>query len=290
MSEQQYGETGLRYLYGPLLPLTNALFAKRWFSRLLAWPSTWKRSAAGIEEFVAKWGIDLDDYQPGPYPNFAEFFTRSFRAGARPLDPDPTRLIAPADGKLLAYHGQHFSVKGFPYTARSILGYAPETGSARRSQDRARFRSSYSTLVDREHAPATALVLRLSVDDCHRYCFPASGRVVDSYQIAGKLHTVGPFSAGKIPVLVENYRVVTEMDTEHFGPLFIVEVGAMLVGRIHNHQIEVAERGQEKGYFSYGGSTMVILGEFLPDAELLERSAAGVETEVRMGAGVGSPR
>jgi phosphatidylserine decarboxylase len=264
MNEQQYGETGLRYLYGPLLPLTNALFAKRWFSRLLAWPSTWKRSADGIDDFVAKWGIELDDYLPGPYASFADFFTRGFRQGARPLDPDRTRLIAPADGKLLAYNTRHFRVKGFPYTPQSILG--------------------------REHAPSTTLVLRLTVDDCHRYCFPAAGHVVDSYQIPGKLHTVGPFSAGKIPVLVENYRVVTEMETEHFGTLFVVEVGAMLVGRIHNHQVSRAERGQEKGYFSYGGSTMVILGEFLPDAELLERSATGMETKVRMGTGIGSPR
>lgn len=254
----EYGSAGLKWLYGPLLPATNALFARAWFSRLLAWPSTWKRSAASIAPFAAKWGIDLEEYEPG-WTTFDEFFTRSFRSGARPVDPDPDTLVAPADSRMSVYDlgVGTFTAKGFEYTASSIVG--------------------------RDCAAPAAAVFRLRVDDCHRYCFPADGEVLETYEIPGRLHTVGPYSAGIVPVLAENYRMVTVFETARFGTLHIVEVGAMLVGRITNHPVRWARRGQEKGFFGDGGSTIVILGDFTA-------KPAATEQRVLLGTAFGRAR
>ncbi len=270
IDEPQFGEHSLRLLYGHrwLRPLTNALITRRWVSQLLTWPERRPRSAARVPEFVRRYGVDLADYPERAYASFADFFTRDFRESARPVDPDPTRLVAPADAKLRAYpvaDARTVAIKGFDYTIPALLG-----------------REAASS-------PRWCLVFRLTVDDGHRYCFVDDCQVVDSYELPGKLHTVGPWSDGRARVLTENHRVVSTLDTAHFGQVTVVEVGALLVGRIVNHPVTRAARGQEKGYFAYGGSTIVLLVDDLTiDADIVEHSHAGIETKVCRGEGIGS--
>jgi len=270
-TEPQFGGQGLRLLYGgpAALAVTNALLARRWFSRLLAWPSTWRRSAATIPAFVRDYGVDLADYPDRAYSSFADFFTREFRPGARPVDPDPHRLVAPADAKLLAYpvtDSLAFEAKGFTYRLADLV--------ARAAVPESRW----------------CLVFRLTVDDCHRYCFVDDCDVAGSYDVPGRLHTVGPWSNGRVCVLSDNDRVVTTLLTRHFGTVTMIEIGAMMVGRIVNHDVAHAWRGQEKGYFAYGGSTIVLLvGPLHPDDDIVAKSRLGIETRVRRGEGIGSP-
>ena len=269
VTEPQFGDTGLRLLYGwpGLLPLVNAVFAQRWFSSLLAWPATWRRSADRIPAFVAAHGVSLDDTEPRTYASFADFFTRAFRPGARPVDPDLRRLIAPADARLLVYPVTErltVQAKGFTYTVADLLGRPVLAGDA----------------------PAWCLVFRLTVSDVHRYCFMDDCTVRDTVSVPGKLHTVGPWSAGRVRVLAENHRVVTRLTTRGFGDMTVIEVGAMLVGRIVNHPVREARRGQEKGFFAYGGSTIVVLTTAVPDADIVVWSARGIETRVRQGEGI----
>ena len=87
-----------------------------------------------------------------------------------------------------------------------------------------------------------------------------------------------------------NCREISILETEHFGTVAYAEIGAMLVGRICNHKKTVFARGEEKGYFAYGGSTVVLLTEkgfVTPDDDLLQNSARGIETYVRTGETVG---
>ena len=70
-----------------------------------------------------------------------------------------------------------------------------------------------------------------------------------------------------------------------------MEVGAMLVGRIVNHQGQgFAERGKEKGFFEYGGSTIILLIKKdtakIKD-QILASSQAGIESPVKMGQMIG---
>ena len=73
-----------------------------------------------------------------------------------------------------------------------------------------------------------------------------------------------------------------------------VEVGAMLVGRIVNYHGERAvKRGEEKGMFEFGGSTIVMLFEkdrIEIDSDILRNSANGDETIVKYGEKIGKSK
>ena len=80
------------------------------------------------------------------------------------------------------------------------------------------------------------------------------------------------------------------LDTDHFGRVIYIEVGALLVGRIKNNGLTMFEKGREKGYFEQGGSTIVVFFEkdgIKIDDDLLEMSGNGIETKVRMGERIG---
>ncbi len=66
-----------------------------------------------------------------------------------------------------------------------------------------------------------------------------------------------------------------------------MEVGALLVGRIVNHDVEqTVSRGEEKGYFEFGGSTVIVAvqaGQVRIDEDIWQNSAEGIETVVKQG-------
>ena len=134
--------------------------------------------------------------------------------------------------------------------------------------------------------------LRLSVDDYHRYIYPVSGRRSHERTINGVFHTVQPIALEHCPVYKENTRKYCIIKTKEFGTILMMEVGAMMVGRITNHEAEpgYVTRGEEKGYFEFGGSTIILLtqkGAVLPRKNILHRSARGEETCIRQGEKIG---
>jgi len=222
-----------------------------------------------IAPFVKKHAVPLEDYLPARFGSFNEFFTRRIRPELRPIPSEPEALIAPCDGRLSAYRiteGAVIPIKQSAYTVSDLLG--GDAAAAR-------------------YADGTCLVFRLCVDDYHRYCFPDAGRRLGGAFLPGELHTVRPVALERLPVFVRNCREYTVMETEHFGTVTQVEVGAMLVGRIFNHpDRDRFVRGEEKGMFLYGGSTVVLLLEKdraeLPEV-LFADTDRGWETPVRMG-------
>ena len=93
------------------------------------------------------------------------------------------------------------------------------------------------------------------------------------------------------PVFTENSREYTLIRTPEFGMVVQMEVGAMLVGRIVNHEQEAyAVRGEEKGMFQYGGSTIIVLvgkDQVKMREDLLKKAQLGIETAVQMGETIG---
>ena len=131
---------------------------------------------------------------------------------------------------------------------------------------------------------------RLCVDDLHRYCFIDDGRLKGRKTIKGKLHTVSSLSADH-KIYKENFRVVNVMDTENFGRVIHIEVGALLVGRVVNHDVRSFTKGEEKGYFEPGGSTIIQIfkkDSVRIDDDIMVHSMEGIETRVLYGEGVGS--
>ena len=146
-----------------------------------------------------------------------------------------------------------------------------------------------SLLRDKAAAEAfnggSAFIFRLCVDHYHRYAYPASGRKGPDVVLDGTLHTVRPVALERVRVFCENSRRWCRLDCPGFGPMVQMEVGAMLVGRIVNLEQEgKAERGIEKGYFEYGGSTVILLVE----KDKLQVNKNYFETPVKMGQCIGT--
>ncbi|HBP19747.1 MAG TPA: phosphatidylserine decarboxylase, partial [Planctomycetes bacterium] len=117
--------------------------------------------------------------------------------------------------------------------------------------------------------------------------FPAAGRAGPSRPLEGPLHSVHPIALGGGAPSFVNKRSVCVLESEAFGPLALVEVGAMVVGTIEQtYRPGPVSRGEEKGTFHFGGSTVVLLaerGRLRLDEDLVRNSAEGIETYVRMG-------
>lgn len=140
----------------------------------------------------------------------------------------------------------------------------------------------------------TGLIFRLTPAHYHRYSYGAKGRVLCSRVIPGKLHCVRPVALRKVPVFVQNSREYQALAAEGFGTMVQMEIGALLVGKIRNEggrlPGEEAKPGEEKGYFEFGGSTILIL---LPEhavrftegfrEKYFEYQSKGAEIPVRMG-------
>ena len=238
-----------------------------------AWMSS-PCSVSMIDGFIRKNGIDMSEYESVPYASFNDFFTRHLLPGRRPVDGDPDALVSPADARVSAYKlsaGAAFFIKGVPYTVRSLL------------RDGA---------LAEKFAGGICLVFRLAVDDYHRYCFFDGGRIIAARAIEGVLHTVNPVSLGKYCVYAENSREYTVMETNSFGLAVQAEIGAMLVGKICNHKDSGSfERGEEKGYFEFGGSTVMLLlrrGRARIRADIVKNTLAGAETRVKLGERIGA--
>lgn len=230
-------------------------------------------SRALIGPFIRKSGIDLSDYEPVRYASFNEFFRRRIREEARPVDFSPEHLIAPCDGKLSVFpidDDAVFEIKGTAYTLQQLL----------RSRSLAeRFRGG------------TLMLFRLAVDDYHRYAYPAGGVESRSVHIPGRYHTVNPHAASRRAIYRENTREYSLLRTEQFGAVLMMEIGALLVGKIVNHAGGgPVRRGQEKGYFEFGASSIICCfekGRVLPDEDLIKNTREGYETRVRFGEKIG---
>ena len=266
-------ERSIRVLYGtaPGRVLLKALVRPGISKAAGAFLST-PLSRPLIGSFIRNNGIEVDEYEGAPWRTFNDFFSRRVVAGARPVDRDPAVLVAPADSLLSV----------FPVTAEGRFAIKNTTYNVAELLDDAELAARY--------AGGTAFIFRLTVTDYHRYCFPAAGRVTAARRIPGELHTVSPIPGADVPVYHRNTREYVLLETEAFGTLVCMEVGAMLVGRIVNHPVSgPVAKGQEKGFFQFGGSTVVVLCEaerITADDLLLKASARGEETQVHYGQAV----
>ncbi len=226
-----------------------------------------------INSFARKNNIVLDDYELEGIKSFNEFFRRKIKAGKRVFDTEPEHLCAPCDGLLSVWNIQKdtvIPVKQSVYTVERLLQDAQ---------------------LASEYEDGLCLVFRLCVNHYHRYAYVDSGKKGVNIFIPGVLHTVRPIALETLPVFTENCREYTVIENPVFGKLVQMEVGAMLVGRIVNLEGEgTAVRGKEKGFFEYGGSTIIVLlkkdSAKIKD-EILSNSIAGIETPVKMGEQIG---
>ena len=267
----------LEWMYGTALGrcLVRVMICP-WVSRGAGWLLDRRISALAVKPFIKSNHIRMEDFEQRRFHSFNDFFTRRVLEGRRPVDLEPGHLIAPCDSKLTVFPigaDSRFRIKGVAYTLEQLL------------QD--------GELAER-FLGGTLLLFRLTVGDYHRYAYIDSGFISQERRIDGVFHTVNPAAAGRYPIYRENTREFALLESEQFGTILQMEVGAAMVGRIVNNpgQCQV-QRGQEKGRFEFGGSTVIVLLQkdaAIVDADLIQNTREDAETVVRLGERIGKKK
>jgi phosphatidylserine decarboxylase len=279
-TEQVYGESFLRWAYGhPLGPIALDAFVKRpffsaWYGKRMSTPA----SAARIQPFIKEYQLDPNDFADAPssYGSFNEFFYRKLKPEARPIDPDASSIVFPADGRHLGFPKasaiEGVFVKGQKFDLPALLGDAK---LAERYQD------------------GTLVLSRLCPVDYHRFHFPAAGIPGETKLIDGPLFSVSPLALrGRLSFLWTNKRTITRLETPNIGTVLCLEIGATCVGTIKQtfSPGSPVDKGEEKGYFAFGGSSTITIfepGSVVLENDLRHHSGKQVELYARIGSRMG---
>lgn len=264
--ELEYGGSFLNFLYNSILGrillkiIINPIISKIGGLYNDSFISKFK-----IKGFIKKNNIDMNEFKEEEYKNFNEFFLRKIKENKRPLTKNNKDFISPADSKLLVYNidkDLKLNIKGSTYTLNELVNNEEDL---------------------KGYKNGLCLVFRLAVDDYHHYCYPDSGKLVKKNFIKGKLHTVRSVSKD-YKIYKVNQREYSVLKTDNFDEMIYIEVGALMVGKIVNLDKEIFNKGEEKGYFRLGGSTIVILlkdNVINIDEDILENSKNDIETRVK---------
>ena len=263
--EKMYGSAIGRALLKPLVnPALSELGGRILDSRL---------SALAVPAFIRHAGIDMRDYEPRKYESYNDFFTRQIREDARTINMVPEHFISPCDSRVSVYPINakcHVKIKHTPYTVAELLK---------------------NPVLARRYEGGYLWVFRLCVDDYHHYIYIDDGFESRRVHIPGVLHTVNPVANDVYPIYKENTREYALLKTVNFGTVLMMEVGALMVGRIENVPLRGrVKRGKEKGNFAFGGSTIILMTQkdrVMPDPDIYINSEKGIETRVRLGEKIG---
>ena len=351
IQEEEYGQKAIYFLYHHFLGrvLLKMIFARPYFSFLRGLYYNSFLSKKEIVPFVEKYGLSKALLKKN-YPSFGAFFSRKEAVYLREAGKENTKengeewrekiqgkehekgyegklpFYASASGKLLAYR--------IDEEGRIVLPQGVQKESAGKKENfhvlPLEIKGNFYSIEKILKAPCpeflkggTLLVFRLSLPDYHRYIFPTRGKLLRTKKIKGRLDSVRK-EAAHFKAFSENKREISLLELEGMGKILHVEVGAMLVGHIHNHlgfkpsfdkavecnkekgteccgekgNIQIGGKnhlahcfaaGEEKGYFSLGGSTIVeMLNEkIVIDKDLFENTNKGLETKLEIGERIG---
>lgn len=262
-----YGNRALGWLIRPEVSKLVGRFMDTGLSRIM------------INPFIKKNDIDISVCQKNEFDSYNDFFKRKLVPGARTIDMTDEGFVSPCDSRLTVYdiedtERQTFNIKDSEYTVASLL------------RDKK---------LARHYRGGKLWLFRLCVDDYHRYIYNVSGKQSDVRRIEGLYHTVNPIASEYYDIYKENTREYCLIRTQDAGTIIDMEVGALLVGRIVNRYVDSTDvrRGEEKGYFEFGGSTIILLiqkDKVAPLDRIVENSRKDIETRVRQGELVGYVR
>ncbi len=283
--ELVYGANALKLLYGDNFvsrclgaPLAYSLARIPLFSALYGRCQKSPASKNKIIPFIKAFAVDPSEFADdiSSFNSFNDFFIRKLKPTARPIANDPAVAVIPADGRYLFYQQldqiDGFIVKGEKFDLGSLL------------QDDA---------LAANYAKGSMAIARLCPTDYHRYHFPVDCLPGESRLINGWLYSVNPVALKKnIHIFTQNKRTLCTLDSQRFGKVLFLDIGATFVGAIHQtytpHQPQA--KGAEKGYFSFGASSLILL--FPPntisfDQDLLAATAQQIEIKCLMGQSMG---
>lgn len=276
VEEKVFGGSLIKKFYGK-----NPLFSlcRDFVSRLNIVSSVvgfWQRqrfTKKNVAPFIQEFGIDESEFEQKTFSSFNDFFVRRLKKECRPIA--TSDAVIPADGRYRFFEkmdGEIFA-KGQGFSLDELLGDKKLAATFR---------------------GGSCVIARLCPTDCHRFIFPVDGVANGPRLMNGPLYSVNPIALEKnIRYLTENKRYLTVIENKSFGKVLYLEVGATCVGSVHQTYKPGTGviRGEEKGYFSFGGSCLIVL--FLPgviefDPDLIELQAGGREVLCRFGESLGN--
>lgn len=276
MTEKVMGEKWLIWLYNnPVGQLSlNSIIKRKFISSFYGEIMDSPKSIKKIKPFVKNYKIDLNEVAKQKFSSFNDFFTRKLKPNARKINRDSNVIVSPGDGKILAYKNvtnQDFIVKGYKFNVKEFL---------------------QNDSLAKKYINGSILILRLCPTDYHRFHFPVDGKISELTKIKGDYYSVSPIAIKKIiKIFCQNKRDFVTIYTQKFGDVIMAEVGATMVGSIiQTYNLDIAIKGKEKGYFKFGGSSIVLLFEknkIKIDNDLLINTQNNLETEVKMGERIG---
>ncbi len=278
ITETPPGEVFLKLLYNnpfgktALLPIAKRKFLSAWYGAKMNRSSSVKK----IKGFINQLDINIDEAEKSisDFTSFNDFFYRKLKPSARPIE---NSFVSPGDGKMLGFENisdiHSFFVKGRKFTLKEFLG---------------------NEELAKNHKNSSLIILRLAPNDYHRYHFPYDGVPSEMTKIKGDYFSVSPYALASnfTKVFCENKREYCILSSEEKGEIIVAPVGATMVGTIietykPNQSIK---KGDEMGYFAFGGSTIVLLvdkNKLKIDADILENTKNRIETFVKMGEKIG---
>ncbi len=274
------GESWLNFLYhNPLGKLAlSALVKRKFLTQCYGGGMDLPKSKSRIAGFVDSLKIDMSEalLSQDDFQNFNEFFIRELKPEARPINNDPNVIVSPADGRVMVFRDINqldtFFAKGQDFSLQSFL--------------------KDESLAEK-YIDGSMVIFRLAPVDYHRFHFPADGEITESKLINGNYYSVSPYAVkNRLSIYWENKREYSVLKKTVVGDILLCEVGATMVGSIvQNYKPNsLVNKGQEKGYFKFGGSTVVALfekGKLQIDDDVLQNMNKGYETIIKMGERLG---
>lgn len=263
-------------------------------SRLAGWVADtrigWIKSPL-IRRFIRTYGVDMSEAKrphAEDYANFNDFFTRELKDGAREIQGDANTIVSPADGAISQFgniDGQRLiQAKGQEYDLLTLLG-------------------NQTDMAD-QFENGQFMCIYLSPKDYHRLHMPLRGRLIQTCYVPGRLFSVNPATAQRVPNLfARNERLVCMFETQ-LGPMVMVLVGAMIVAAIEtvwtgkitpfkkldNQYFDLYsgdlefEKGEEMGRFCLG-STVILC---FPQNSMNWQADCQAGQSLKMGQALGS--
>lgn len=258
--------------------LLKTLFKRKFPNWLYGLYKNSTLSSKQIIKDIQNFNIDMSDYEPQEYHSYSDFFLRKFKQARREFPRSDLQMGAFCEGRYLGHEcntlSQEYPVKGKFVSSRALMGDHP----------------THKYFID-----GPILIARLCPIDYHHFHFPDNGKLMEQYTLSGNYHSVNVHALRNVnEVFIENERVINILETENFGKLAYIEVGAMCVGKIKHEQLnpeKTFSKGQLKGHFEFGASTVIVLGEpgkWSPSADILKHSLENRETFIKLGDSIAS--
>lgn len=280
VNEIVFGGNSLLLMYRGIYPTRPVEFiiSRSLFGRLYARLQTTRFSRRKIGRIVSHYDIDASEFvKPiDQFETFNAFFTRELKPEARPIEGSENIAVTPCDAKYLVFDdlsaGMPACIKEEEYYLDTLLD---------------------DKVLASRYRDGSMAVIRLALTDYHRFHFPLDCVPGTSRLIGGHLYPVNPYALyDNLRQYSRDKRMITELDSDLFGKVLMVEVGATAVGSIVQTFTpgQRYRKGDEKGYFSLGGSSIVILfekGKIRFDDDLRQMTAQDIEVRSRYGRSLG---